>query len=74
MAKRLFDILVSLAALILLGPVILCAAIGIRTSSRGPAFYCPQRAGRGGHPFTLFKLRTMHLAHGANSSVVTGAV
>lgn len=73
MAKRLFDILVSLAALILLGPVILCAAIGIRTSSRGPAFYCPQRAGRGGHPFTLFKLRTMHLDHGANSSVVTGA-
>ena len=73
MAKRLFDILASLAALLLLGPLILFAAAGIRLSSRGPEFYCPKRGGLRGHPFTLFKLRTMHLNHGANVSVVTGA-
>ncbi|MDG1894398.1 MAG: sugar transferase [Fuerstiella sp.] len=73
MAKRLFDILASLAALLLLGPVVLFAAFGIRVSSRGPAFYCPQRAGLGGRPFTLFKLRTMYVNHGTNVSVVTGA-
>ncbi len=73
MAKRLFDILASLAALLLLGPVILFAAAGIRLSSRGPAFYCPKRAGLRGQPFTLLKLRTMHVNQGANVSVVTGA-
>ncbi len=73
MAKRLFDIVASLVALFLLGPLILLAAIGIRLSSRGPAFYCPLRAGLQGQSFTLFKLRTMHLDHGANVSVVTGA-
>ena len=73
MAKRLFDIVASMLALLLLGPLILFAAIGIRMSSRGPAFYCPSRAGLKGQAFTLFKLRTMHLNHGANTSVVTGA-
>ncbi|MCP4175362.1 MAG: sugar transferase [Fuerstiella sp.] len=73
MAKRLFDIVASVVALLLLGPLILLAAVGIRLSSRGPAFYCPLRAGLEGQSFTLFKLRTMHLNHGANVSVVTGA-
>ncbi len=73
MARRLFDIIASMVALLLLGPLILLAAIGVRLSSRGPAFYCPSRAGQKGQAFTLFKLRTMHLNHGANVSVVTGA-
>jgi lipopolysaccharide/colanic/teichoic acid biosynthesis glycosyltransferase len=65
MAKRLFDILASVVGLILFGPVILIAAIGVRWSSDGPAFYCPARAGLGGKPFTLYKLRTMHLGGGS---------
>lgn len=73
MAKRLFDIIASAVALILFGPVILLAAVGVRLSSPGPAFYCPQRAGRGGVPFTLYKLRTMHLDQGSNASTITGA-
>ena len=42
-------------------------------SSKGPAFYCPQRAGLHGKPFTLYKLRTMHVDQGARASTVTGA-
>ena len=72
MVKRLFDIVASATALLFLGPVILLAAVAVRLSSKGPAFYCPKRAGVNGHPFTLFKLRTMHIDQGKNASAVTG--
>ena len=72
MVKRLFDIAASLAALVFLGPVILLAAIGVRLSSKGPAFYCAQRAGVNGKSFTLFKLRTMRIDQEANASTITG--
>ena len=72
MVKRLFDIVASATALLFLGPVILLAAVAVRLSSKGPAFYCPKRAGVNGQPFTLFKLRTMHIDQGQNASAVTG--
>ena len=43
------------------GPVILLAAALIRLTSPGPAFFLQQRVGRDGHPFTIYKLRTMHV-------------
>lgn len=73
MAKRLFDIVAATAALIVLGPAIVVAAVGVKLCSRGPAFYCARRAGVGGRPFTLYKLRTMHVEQGAHASAVTGA-
>lgn len=73
MAKRIFDIAASLAALIFLGPLILLAAIGVRLCSKGPALYCAQRAGVDGRPFTLFKLRTMRIDQAPNASTITGA-
>ena len=72
MVKRLFDILASSAALLIFSPVILLAAIGVKLSSRGPAFYLSQRAGRGNRPFTLYKLRTMHV-RSEGGSAITGA-
>ncbi len=72
MVKRLFDVLASATALIVLGPVILLAALTVKLSSKGPAFYCPQRSGLNGKLFKLYKLRTMHIDHGGNDSVVTG--
>ncbi|MCR9199049.1 MAG: sugar transferase [Planctomycetaceae bacterium] len=73
MVKRLFDILAAAAALVIVGPVILLAAVCVKLCSSGPAFYCAQRAGVGGRPFTLYKLRTMHVNQGAGASAVTGA-
>jgi lipopolysaccharide/colanic/teichoic acid biosynthesis glycosyltransferase len=35
-------------------------ALAIKLDSPGPVFFIDERAGRGGHPFRLFKLRTMH--------------
>ncbi len=72
MLKRLFDITASLFALCVLGPVIAIAAIIVRLTSKGPAFYCATRAGVGGEPFTLFKLRTMRVDQGDGASAITG--
>ena len=73
MAKRLVDIVVAVSALTVAAPVIAVAAIAVRLSSKGPAFYRAKRAGRYGVPFTLFKLRTMHVNQGSNASRVTGS-
>ncbi|MEQ9406229.1 MAG: sugar transferase [Fuerstiella sp.] len=72
MVKRLFDITAASLSLLLFGPIIILAAIGVKLSSPGPAFYCARRAGINGRPFTLFKLRTMHVNQGTGASAVTG--
>jgi lipopolysaccharide/colanic/teichoic acid biosynthesis glycosyltransferase len=59
MVKRLFDVLVSAAALILLSPLFLGVAIAIKLSSPGPVFYRAVRVGRHGVPFKLYKFRSM---------------
>lgn len=51
-----------LAALVLLGLsalVILVAAVVVKLTSRGPAFYKQTRVGRNGRLFVLYKVRTM---------------
>lgn len=57
--KRVLDIACSAPALILVSPVLLLAAIGIRLSSPGPVLFRHTRAGRDGKPFDVLKLRTM---------------
>ncbi|MFZ0666791.1 MAG: sugar transferase [Acidimicrobiales bacterium] len=58
--KRTFDVSVASAALIVLSPVLLVAAIGIKLSSPGPVLFRQLRVGRSGRAFTIYKLRTMH--------------
>ncbi len=58
--KRLFDILVSGTALILLSPILLLIAIAIRLESKGPVFYISKRAGKGYQIFNFYKFRTMY--------------
>ena len=58
-AKRLIDILGSLALLILLSPVMLVIAISIPLTSPGPVIYAQRRIGKGGRPFTMYKFRSM---------------
>jgi len=61
MLKRLLDIVLSLAALVVLAPVFLCVAVAIRVTSKGAALFGQERAGRHGRPFTLYKFRTMRM-------------
>ncbi len=59
--KRLFDIAVALCVLAVLWPFILAGALLVRLTSPGPAFYRAKRAGLGGKPFDMLKLRTMRV-------------
>lgn len=57
--KRLADVVVSAAALLLTGVPILVLALAVRLDSPGPAFYRQRRIGLRGKPFDIIKLRTM---------------
>ena len=59
LAKRAFDIVVSLAALILLSPLFLLVAVLIKLDSEGPALFSQRRYGFNREPFRIFKFRSM---------------
>ena len=80
MIRRAVDVLVSALALALCSPLLLAAMLAIRLESPGPVLYRQRRAGRGGKPFDVLKLRTMvdgaeHIGAGmavnANDSRIT---
>ncbi len=57
--KRLFDIVISMAALVLLAPLIGALMVWIVIDSPGPALFRQIRIGRKGAPFAIYKLRSM---------------
>lgn len=65
--KRIFDLVSSIVALVVLAPLFLVIAVMIRLDSPGPAFFCQPRIGRGGKPFTCYKFRSM--LHNADQTV-----
>ena len=68
--KRLADLVVSAAVLILGMPVWLGIAALVALTSPGPAIFRQERVGRSGQPFTMFKFRTMR----EDAEVETGPV
>ncbi len=59
-AKRLLDIVFSLFLLIIFSPIILITAIAIKIDSRGPILAdTPERVGKNGKPFKMYKFRSM---------------
>jgi lipopolysaccharide/colanic/teichoic acid biosynthesis glycosyltransferase len=80
MIRRAVDVVASALALLLSSPLLLAAMLAIRLESPGPVIYRQRRAGRGGKPFDVLKLRTMvdgaeHIGAGmavnANDSRIT---
>lgn len=57
--KRIGDALASACALVLLSPVMLAIAAAVRLDSHGPVFYRQERIGLHGHPFCIYKFRSM---------------
>jgi sugar transferase EpsL len=57
--KRLFDIIVSAAALVVLCPLLFAIALAIRWKMGDPVFFGQMRPGLKGSPFILYKFRTM---------------
>jgi O-antigen biosynthesis protein WbqP len=59
--KRGFDIVASLAGLIVASPVLLLVAIAVRLESPGPALHISRRVGRLNALFPMPKFRTMRI-------------
>jgi sugar transferase (PEP-CTERM system associated) len=57
--KRLFDIVVSTAMLVLTLPLLLLTALAIKLEDGGSVIYTQERVGLFGRPFTLLKFRSM---------------
>ncbi len=58
--KRILDIIISAICLIVLSPVFVFVAIGIKVTSKGPVFYLQERIGYKGKPFIMHKFRSMY--------------
>jgi exopolysaccharide biosynthesis polyprenyl glycosylphosphotransferase len=58
-AKRLLDIALSIAGLVVLSPLLLGVWLWIRQRDGSPVFFKQVRIGVHGRPFTMFKFRTM---------------
>jgi exopolysaccharide biosynthesis polyprenyl glycosylphosphotransferase len=57
--KRVLDVMLSAAGLILLAPLMALVALAIKLDSPGPVFFRQRRVGRQGRLFELLKFRTM---------------
>lgn len=68
--KRIVDVVFALTALVLLSPLLLLLAIGVKLSSPGPVFYRQSRMGLNGRTFDMLKFRSMPV----DAEAATGAV
>lgn len=57
--KRVFDLGLASAALVVLSPLLALTALAIKIFDGGPVIYRQRRVGRGGKPFQLLKFRSM---------------
>ena len=65
-AKRLFDIVFSACALVVLSSVFAVCAVAVRVTSEGPVVFRQRRWGRSGETFECYKFRTMLVGSPAN--------
>jgi len=63
--KRVLDIAISAAAMLVLSPVFLMLSLAVLLASGRPVLFVQQRVGLNGHLFWLVKFRTMHPAAAA---------
>ena len=57
--KRIFDIVISLLAIVILSPIFLTTAIAVKFTSSGPVIFKQRRIGLGGKEFNIYKFRSM---------------
>lgn len=69
--KRAFDVGMSIAALLLLAPLLAVVGLGVLLAMGRPVLFMQERIGLGGRPFRLFKFRTMKIS-GPGGLLITG--
>ena len=58
---RWFEVLAALLGLVLVSPLMVVCALGVKLSSPGPVIFRQKRVGQGGRPFFLLKFRSMRV-------------
>lgn len=71
--KRAFDLTGAAIGLVLLSPLLLVLALGVKLTSPGPALYRQIRIGRDGSSFSMLKMRTMRYSPEDEGSHITTA-
>ena len=61
MVKRLFDIVVSIFAIIIFSPVMIGTALAVKLTSKGPVIFRQERVGLHNRPFQMYKFRSMEV-------------
>jgi sugar transferase EpsL len=69
-SKRLFDLLAASLGLLVISPILLAVAILVRIVHGSPVLFGQKRPGLHGHPFRIFKFRTMTDAHATDGSLL----
>jgi len=70
--KRVFDLFCSVVGLIVLLPILVCIALGVKMDSPGPVLFRQIRVGRFGKPFRIYKFRTMIVDAESVAGKITG--
>jgi lipopolysaccharide/colanic/teichoic acid biosynthesis glycosyltransferase len=68
--KRILDVIVSAAGLLLTLPLILLTALVVRATLGSPVLFAQERPGLNGRPFVLFKFRSMSDARGRDGALL----
>jgi sugar transferase EpsL len=71
--KRVLDVVVSAASLVVLSPLLLVIALVVRLCMGSPVLFKQVRPGRGGAPFELLKFRTMTDRRGPDGELLADA-
>lgn len=66
--KRTMDVVISLSALILLSPLMLLIAVGVKLSTHDTVFFTQTRVGKDKKPFQMLKFRSMKKNAGEQSA------
>jgi carbamoyl-phosphate synthase large subunit len=72
-AKRLFDLLLAAAALLVLAPLLAALALIVRVAIGAPILFKQIRPGLHGRPFTIYKFRTMSNARNTAGDLLPDA-
>ena len=67
--KRVFDIMISMTALLVMLPFLLPVALLIKLDSPGPIFFLQRRSGLNGKLFNIYKFRSMTVAENGDRVV-----
>ena len=73
-AKRMFDLVLSSFALLLLSPLLVLLVLLVRGRLGSPVLFKQVRPGLHGHPFTIYKFRSMTNERGADGELLPDEV